>query len=540
MGDGMGKGKGLGRLTGALLALMVAAPAAAEPSFDCNTAGSAMERLICADGGLAALDTALADAFAAARKSAPPEAAKRLTQEQRAWIAARDRACPAPAVAADEEPATAAVWAAAPCVAAQYRARLAALGAAPPPTDRLPAGEVHPSCVLTAVLLADAGESDGVPLERCTAGTAHVPLTVEDGFVAAPGAPLAPLGLGYGATRRVGTLPDGRALVQTAFTLGGTGWFGDLVAVAQDRGRLRTETLWVGGDRCNEGIDDAALDGDRLRVTTALTPAALLDLGRAESGREEPAASSSAPDCASCCVGTVTVERALDPAAPVRLTAVAVDGVDDTPFLDDADAAGVRCFRDALAAVAPTRPAALKRPALAALAERFDACMAAETAAAAPDSCAFLTRVAKAAATRFEPIAGAWDSDWEAYIATETLPGAEVCGIAADVGADAAYFCDVTDLASAEEAEARTTALAEAVRGCFAGAGETVEPVAAEDNEFYRATSPGRHVFLLPGGGVRMALRSVTHVDRASGTPYYRMTFCAATTRAPDAGDLCP
>ncbi|SOD95426.1 lysozyme inhibitor LprI family protein [Caenispirillum bisanense] len=531
-------GKGIGCLTGALLALLGAAPAtAAEPSFDCTAAGGAMERLICADGGLATLDAALAEAFAA-RKAAKPEAAKRLTQEQRAWIAARDRACPAPTVAADEEPAPAAVWAAAPCVAGQYRARLAALGAAPPPTDRLPAGEVHPLCVLTAVLLADAGEAEGVALEDCTAGTAHVPLTVEDGFVAVPGAALAPFGLAYGATHRVGTLPDGRALVQTAFTLGGTGWFGDLVAVAEDRGRLRTEVVWAGGDRCNGGLDTAELDGDRLRVTTALTPAALLDLGRPDGGQDDPPPSA-VPDCASCCVGTMTAERALDPAAPVRLTAVAVDGADDTPFLDDPDDAAARCFGDALAAAAPTRPAALKRPALAALVERFDACMA-QTAAAPSDSCAFLTRVAEAGATRFEPIAGAWNSDWEAYVATETLAGAEVCGIAADVGADAAYFCDVGDLASAEEAEARAAALAEAVRGCFAGARETLEPVAAEENEFYRATSPGRHAFLLPGGGVRMAVRSVTHLDRASGTSYHRMSFCAATTRAPDAGDLCP
>lgn len=533
-------GTGIGRLTGALLAVLVAAPAAAaEPSFDCATAGTAMERLICADGGLATLDAALAEAFAAARKAAAPGDAKRLTQEQRAWIAARDRACPAPDVAADEEPAPDAVWAAAPCVAGQYRTRLAALGAAPPPSDRLPAGEVHPLCVLTAVLLADAGESGGVALERCTAGTAHVPLSVEDGFVGAPGAPgapSAPLGLAYGATRRVGTLPDGRALVQTAFTLGGTGWFGDLVAVAQGRGRLRTETVWAGGDRCNGGIDDAEVDGDRLRVTTAVTPAGLLDLGRADGGGDA-AAPSAAPDCASCCIGTVTAERALDPAAPVRLTTVAVAAEDETPVLDDPDDAGARCFRAALAAVAPTRPAALKRPALAALADGFDACLA---EAVAPASCAVLTRIAEAAATRFEPIAGAWNSDWEAYVATETLAGAEVCGIAADLGADAAYFCDIGDIPSAEEAEGRATALAAAVRGCFAGARETMEPVAAEENDLYRETSPGRHVFLLPGGGVRMAVRSVTHLDRATGTPYHRLSFCATTTRAPDAGGVCP
>lgn len=48
-------------------------PAAAEePSFDCGKAASTAERLICSDGGLAALDRAWAEAFAQRRKAPGP------------------------------------------------------------------------------------------------------------------------------------------------------------------------------------------------------------------------------------------------------------------------------------------------------------------------------------------------------------------------------------------------------------------------------------------------------------------------------------
>lgn len=81
----------------ACLALAAAAPAdAAGPSFDCTGARSAAEMAICADPGLAALDLALAEAYAGALAvargldSGAAEAEQRLRAEQRGWIKGRD------------------------------------------------------------------------------------------------------------------------------------------------------------------------------------------------------------------------------------------------------------------------------------------------------------------------------------------------------------------------------------------------------------------------------------------------------------------
>lgn len=75
-----------------------AAPAAAskaapavKPSFDCAKAKpGSIEALICADPALAALDSQLADVYAAARKKAANEKPPVLQAEQRGWVKGRD------------------------------------------------------------------------------------------------------------------------------------------------------------------------------------------------------------------------------------------------------------------------------------------------------------------------------------------------------------------------------------------------------------------------------------------------------------------
>lgn len=66
------------------LALMGGDLAAAEPSFDCAKARGTVERMICGDADLAALDVELARVYRLARGGAA------LVAEERAWIAARD------------------------------------------------------------------------------------------------------------------------------------------------------------------------------------------------------------------------------------------------------------------------------------------------------------------------------------------------------------------------------------------------------------------------------------------------------------------
>ena len=58
---------------------------AATPSFDCDGAKTEVERLICTDDELAALDVKLAKMFASALAKAPADAVTALKASQKAW-----------------------------------------------------------------------------------------------------------------------------------------------------------------------------------------------------------------------------------------------------------------------------------------------------------------------------------------------------------------------------------------------------------------------------------------------------------------------
>ena len=78
-----------------LLALSLsdwASPAlAATPSFDCRKVrDSSIEKMICADDGLAKLDRELAEVYAAASKKAVNEHPPMLKAEQRGWVKGRN------------------------------------------------------------------------------------------------------------------------------------------------------------------------------------------------------------------------------------------------------------------------------------------------------------------------------------------------------------------------------------------------------------------------------------------------------------------
>ena len=61
------------------------------PSFDCRRASTSVERLICRDSGLAALDMILADAYAGVMERLAPGDRTVLRQEEARWVAGRDR-----------------------------------------------------------------------------------------------------------------------------------------------------------------------------------------------------------------------------------------------------------------------------------------------------------------------------------------------------------------------------------------------------------------------------------------------------------------
>lgn len=64
--------------------------AAAQPSFDCTKARAGVERTICADRTLSALDRKMAAAYGAALKRLDPLSARLLREDQRSTISIRD------------------------------------------------------------------------------------------------------------------------------------------------------------------------------------------------------------------------------------------------------------------------------------------------------------------------------------------------------------------------------------------------------------------------------------------------------------------
>jgi uncharacterized protein len=102
-----------------LLIVLACAPMAhaqAGPSFSCDPPPeSTVEKLICKDAALAALDRRLADAYKAATAKAAGEAASTLVTLQRGWIKGRNECWKDGDVAA--------------CVARSYRQRIAELQA---------------------------------------------------------------------------------------------------------------------------------------------------------------------------------------------------------------------------------------------------------------------------------------------------------------------------------------------------------------------------------------------------------------------------
>jgi uncharacterized protein len=112
-------------------AVLVAAPARAEgPAFDCAKADGEVEKLICQNEDLAALDRKLDEVYKAALAKATNEVAPTLKAEQRGWIKGRNECWKAQG---EDNPAfLTASWQATDvrdCVEGQYQLRISELQA---------------------------------------------------------------------------------------------------------------------------------------------------------------------------------------------------------------------------------------------------------------------------------------------------------------------------------------------------------------------------------------------------------------------------
>lgn len=150
------------RLLAFVFLALLAAPAAAQPSFDCTKAAGAVEKAICADPALSADDALMARLYAAARVS-PFGEANSIPAEQRQWL--RDRtACATP----DRR-----TWASVgDCLAYYNRDRFLALAVAAlfsRPDEALAAlrkAEPGVAPIYEAILLWSSSEPGAEPKER--------------------------------------------------------------------------------------------------------------------------------------------------------------------------------------------------------------------------------------------------------------------------------------------------------------------------------------------------------------------------------------
>lgn len=116
------------RLCHLLLALPSAALAAEGPAFNCAKAGGEVEKLICTDPALAALDRQLDQVYKAASAKAQGQPATLLRAEQRGWVKGRNECWKAKG----QETWITATWtvkSVPACTEAQYRLRISELQA---------------------------------------------------------------------------------------------------------------------------------------------------------------------------------------------------------------------------------------------------------------------------------------------------------------------------------------------------------------------------------------------------------------------------
>ena len=114
---------------GCLLALPMLAAAADGPTFDCAKAQGEVEKLICSDAALAALDRKLAEAYKAASAKATGKMLSTLKAEQRGWVKGRDDCWKTSGETPAWITATWTVSSVKDCVAAQYEIRTSELQA---------------------------------------------------------------------------------------------------------------------------------------------------------------------------------------------------------------------------------------------------------------------------------------------------------------------------------------------------------------------------------------------------------------------------
>lgn len=101
---------------------------------------------------------------------------------------------------------------------------------------------------------------------------------------------------------------NNKAIVQTLNNSGGTGLFSSISIVTRNNNKISVRSL-AEGDRCNQGIVDAAITKQNIHYTVNITPYDFFLLGQ---GKGSSALEKSLPSCASCCIATATFKQMIN------------------------------------------------------------------------------------------------------------------------------------------------------------------------------------------------------------------------------------
>ena len=102
---------------------------------------------------------------------------------------------------------------------------------------------------------------------------------------------------------------QGQQILFTQSGGGGTGHFTNVFGLKRQGDKLKRVAEYAGGDRCNGGVENAKIVGDKISVRINATPAAIIELTEAA----PEAVFAALDDSAISCAGLVTLEIATTP-----------------------------------------------------------------------------------------------------------------------------------------------------------------------------------------------------------------------------------
>ncbi len=180
---------------------------------------------------------------------------------------------------------------------------------------------MHPLCISELVQMHSGSQPASINLSACQKKYNGLSFTAESPWEASWSADQNSEGHinedlpVFSAYKIAGGLDDDQVLLTHIANYGGSGTFTNAVIVkgltlnlsGKMPSTLEVVEVFAGGDRCFGGIDDLLIQTpNRFIITRRITPAELINFGQ---GEKTP--STTLPDCALCCIGTISESYSL-------------------------------------------------------------------------------------------------------------------------------------------------------------------------------------------------------------------------------------